>query len=793
SAKDVNNLKLNVHLTDAEKNPVFNIELTSEEILAGEQDKLNVKADITDPKKWSAEIPNLYTLTMELKDATGIILQALATKIGFREVELRNGQALVTGKAVYFKGTNRHEVDPEHGRVVSQETMIKDILLMKQFNINAVRTSHYPNHPDWYALCDEYGIYLIDEANVESHELWANKNILLCHERDWEAAFVDRGVSVVERDKNHPSIIFWSLGNETGMGQNFVSMAGAMRRIDNTRLIHYESRTPAYVAGLPHFDVISNMYARTDEMKWLAAADPNRPVILAEYAHAMGNSVGNLKEYWDVIEAHPTMQGAFVWDWVDQVLYKTTEDGARYPAYGGDFGDTPNDGNFCINGLINADRTIQPEMHEIKKVYQYVKFKANDLETGIIKIKNDYEFLNLNFAELIWQVRENGIVIQEDLISDLDLEPKAKKKLALGYSLPKAKPGAEYTLDVSVRLKEATSWAKAGYEIAWEQFVLPLKTEKQLIDPETLPELELSETGDEIRIKGSNFRTVWNRKSGRIQSYQFESNELISEGLKPNLWRAPTDNDEGGDMRSFATQWLRSGVDKLDLAGNLKVERIADNIIRIVSADGIGDEKRKLQWMAKVTIYGNGEIHVKSIYEVEKGFPTLPKIGMSMHVPIGMDQLNWYGRGPHESYWDRKTGARIGRYSGSVTDQYVEYVRPQENGNKADVRWMTLTDKKGIGWLVAGSPVLNISAHHYTLKNLTVAKHTYEVVDGPDITLNLDYQQAGLGGDDSWSPATHKEYQLKPQTYKYEFIMKPVNLKKQKVDELIQSRLDLVE
>ncbi|HDQ46190.1 MAG TPA: DUF4981 domain-containing protein [bacterium] len=788
SDRTASDIRVHLKLWDADGRPVLERPLRGGTIRPGSETTWTMTAGIPNPRKWSAEIPDLYTLSLELADGKRTV-QAVAVRIGFRKIELRNGQVLVNGAPVLFKGVNRHEIDPEHGRTVSRETMLKDILLMKRYNINAVRTSHYPNHPDWYALCDAYGIYVMDEANIESHELWADRNILLCNDPAWREAFVSRGVAMVERDKNHPSIIFWSLGNETGMGSNFVEMAAAMRRIDETRPIHYESRNPAYSFTLPSFDVISNMYARLPDMITLAEADPNRPVILCEYAHAMGNSVGNLKAYWDLIESHSRMQGAFVWDWVDQALYRETEEGISYPAYGGDFGDTPNDGNFCINGLINADRTVQPEMEEIRKVYQFIRFDAVDLTSGLIRIRNRYDFLDLNGMKLVWTLLEDGIPLEQGAMTDLDIAPQTDQKIRIPFRTPDPAPGSEYVLDLSLRLRADAAWAEAGHEIAWEQFILPVKAEKQTVKPESLPPLELSEDSSGFLISGMDFTLKWDRSSGTMTTFRFEGRELITWGLRPNLWRAPTDNDEGGGNRAFAFLWREAGLDSLRMEDiRTRVRPLSRSMIRIqVSARITGKSGRSFPWHAEYTVLGDGEIRVVSTYEIGKDFPVLPKIGMTMGVPEEMDRLVWYGRGPHESYRDRKTGARIGRHGGTVREQYTEYVRPQENGNKTDVRWMTLTDDRGIGWFVAGMPLLNIGAHHYTLETLTAARHTKDVTDGPDITLNLDLEQAGLGGDDSWSPATHVEYQLEPQTYIHSFRMRPVNLIKTGVERLFRT------
>ena len=452
SQKEANDYVIDIHLSGHELDVKETVKVPA--VSKNDQTAVTFTKNIDDPQKWSAEIPNLYTITFALRDADGDTREAITQKIGFREIEIVDGQLLVNGHIPYFKGVNRHEIQPDAGRVVSEETMIKDIVLMKQHNINSVRTSHYPNQTRWYELCDEYGIYVIDEANIESHELWADRRIYLDEKPEWQEAFVTRGTAMVERDKNHASIIMWSMGNETGYGTAFDVMYKEMKALDPTRPIHYESRTPAYSPDLSKYDIISTMYPTLEHIVELTEKDPTRPVIICEYAHGMGNSTGNLKKYWDLFESHPRMQGAFIWDYVDQGLTKKTDDGREFFAYGGDYGDTPNDLNFCINGVINPDRTPQPAMQEIKKVFQFVDIKAVDLYAGLIAIENTYDFQNLDFLQAEWRLETPFKVVESGVIEPLDIPAGEGRIFVIGPFKEPLESNDDFYLNVSLRLKK---------------------------------------------------------------------------------------------------------------------------------------------------------------------------------------------------------------------------------------------------------------------------------------------------------------------------------------------------
>ena len=785
-----------VVLLDAQQDTVLKDQIAVEKpVPAGQEMVIEASYDVPNPALWSAEQPYLYQLTLSLEDANGSTTEVISSRVGFREVIIENGQFLVNGVPIYFKGVNRHELDPEKGRVISEASMRQDIELMKQHNINAVRTSHYPNDPRWYALTDEYGLYVIDEANVESHQLW-NEGRSPVLDTAWQAAFVARGVAMAERDKNHPSIVMWSLGNETGDGPNTQAMADTLRRLDPTRPIHYESSEKENYGKVPSgYDVIANMYARTDQMIAFHAQDTTRPIILCEYAHAMGNSLGNLQDYWDVIEAYPRMQGGFIWDWVDQGLKKTTDEGTAYWAYGGDFGDFPNDGDFCINGLVFPDRTPQPEILEAKKVFQYVKVEPVSLPNRRFRITNAYHFSNLGALTVDWEVLRDGEVWQSGTLGSLALAPGESQVVRIPVKAMIRQNDAEYLLTLSFVLNEATPWAEAGHEVAWEQFSLskraPLAAQ---VDLDAMPSLGFQQADGKIQITGSNFTAVFDERVGGLTSLMFEQQELMTVPLLPNVWRAPTDNDEGGGEQSFAYRWRGAGLDQATFVPeSVTARQLNERAVRVsVKGSMQGEETADdlLMYEGVYTVYGSGDIVLESRFQVAQDAPPLPKVGLQLKVPGGMDQLAWYGRGPHETYADRLTGAKIARYEGSVAEQYTPYVLPQENGNKTQVRWVTLTNADGVGLFASGWPtnLLNVSAHQYDLKEFDQATHTYQVKPTDRVTLNLDYAQMGLGGDDSWTPATHKEYLLDSTSYSYRVRLRPVDLRQSSPADLYKQR-----
>lgn len=814
-------------LQDSEGNEVARQSLLTKSIKTGKEIELELNWLLDQPKLWSAEIPHLYLLVLTLENNKGEIQEIVSQKVGIREVEIKNGQLLVNGQAIYFKGVNRHEFDPEKGRVVSRESMIQDIKLLKQHNFNAVRTSHYPNTPLWYQLCDAYGLYLIDEANVESHRLW-NENRSPTKFSSWQNAFVDRGTSMVLRDRNHPSIIMWSLGNETGYGPNHEAMAKAMKKLDTSRPLHYEGRELATILKAndkkyndslfvewntrpSDFDVIANMYASIEQIQEFHEQDTTRPIILCEYSHAMGNSLGNFDQYWETFENNPRMQGGFVWDWVDQGLAKTNDKGEQYWAYGGDFGDKPNDGNFCLNGLVFPDRKVKPALLEAKKVQQFVKVRLEDPNRGSILIQNAYDFQNLNFLELEWELLRDGKKVLFGKIDKLDIPAGESKK----YIIPLAVPvisNSQYLLNLYFRLKEEESWAPKGYELAGEQFQIPVKqnrkqpfqTYKTIAD--SLPSLELQGFSDRDVILGKHFSATFSAATGQLTSFRFREQELLKSAIAPSIWRAATDNDKGGGPDSFFSRWQAYGLNQGEIRyksysldtlvfHSPKVDSIPIvHVIRVNSEGEILTKKAPLPFKMVYTIYNTGDLLVYFNLKKPEDCPPLPRVGIKTQLSNEFEDLYWYGRGPQESYWDRKQGAPLGMYQGKVSEQFTPYIKPQEYGNKSDVRWATLSKLGGLGLMIAGNN-LNFSIHEYSLENIQEAAHIFDLQKTNTQYLYIDYQQMGLGGDDSWNPRTHPEFLLDKQSYSYIFHLRGIDMARENPEDFLKYEIpfDLID
>lgn len=741
---------------------------------ASEEAVAHFETVVEKPKKWTAETPNLYSLVISLLDPSGETVEVVSCKVGFRRIEIKDGQLLVNGVPIYIKGVNRHEHDPVTGRVITVESMIEDIMLMKQFNINAVRTSHYPNRKEWYELCDKYGLYLIDEANIESHGMGYHPDTTLGNNPGWGKAHLDRTTRMVERDKNHPSVIIWSLGNEAGDGVNFQETYQWIKKRDPSRPVQYEQ------ARLKsHTDIYSPMYRTIDQIIEYAKSDEHRPLILCEYAHAMGNSVGNLQDYWDVIEAHRSLQGGFIWDWVDQTFLREAEDGTKFWAYGGDMGfaGVTNDSNFCANGLVQADRSLHPHIWEVKKVYQSIKVKPVDLYRVRVKIINKYDFTNLDSFFFTWEIMENEEQIARGELPRLDVTPHESIVVDLPVPQIHPGPGVEYFLTVKASTRAKTPLVPKGHVVAWDQMKLPLyKAVAKVAVPE-LPNIELVDRGKTIHISGAEFVLIFDKNSGMIKSFKYREKELIRTGPAPNFWRPVTDNDLGGGMASHCAVWRYAG--KNQKVGKVTAQKVDAQtaVVDVYSTIPVGESK----YHTTYTVYGGGDIVVESHFiPGEKDHPELPRFGMTMTLPGEFKNIQWYGRGPHESYWDRKTGAAIGVYSGTVWEQYHPYVRPQENGNKTDVRWIALTNHEGTGLLAVGMPLLSTSAHQFFQEDLErkeegSPRHGSEIRPKDVVTLNLDYKQMGVGGDTSWGWRAwpHPEYRLFSKAYSYRFRLRP--------------------
>ncbi len=765
-----------IELFEQNSQPVFEHPLRKE-IEFDESGKTEVKFSqfVENPMKWSAETPYLYSLVLSLLDDSGRTIETLGCKTGFRKVEIKEGQLLVNGFPIMIKGVNRHEHEPETGRVVSEEYMMRDIRLMKQFNINAVRTSHYPNVPRWYELCDQYGFYVIDEANIESHGMGYHPDRTLGNNPAWQKAHLERTVRMVERDKNHPSIIIWSLGNEAGDGVNFESTYAWIKKRDPSRPVQHEQ------AGIrSHTDIVCPMYRQIHHLEeFLRRGLENRPLILCEYAHAMGNSVGNLQDYWDYFEKHRELQGGFIWDWVDQGVLDHNEEGEEFWAYGGDFGPpgTPSEKNFCINGLVFPDRKLHPHIWEVKKVYQYIKVSPVDLKAGQVEILNTYDFTNLDIFEATWTVMEGGEEIAREKLPKMDIPPNQSQVVTLPLPKIQPEPGAEYFLELSFTLSEPTPLMAAGHEVAWEQFRLPVFKPAPQMEIKKFPQLSLREKDKLIEIKGMNFSITFDKRTGALSSLVFENTELLKSGPTPNFWRAPTDNDFGWDMPRRLKIWKDAGSERI--VESIIGKRLSTREVQVdvVSSLPAGESK----YSTTYRIFGSGDIIIKNRFiPGSTELPEMPRFGMKMTLPVEFDHISWFGRGPHENYSDRKTGSPIGVYSGEVMDLYHPYIRPQENGNRTDVRWIALSNEKGIGLLAVGMPLLSFSAHHFREEDFDPGlekqqRHAFHVNKRDLVSLKLDYRQMGVGGDTSWGERArpHPEHRLPAKEYSYSFRLRP--------------------
>ncbi len=730
------------------------------DVAAGEEAGLDLLGLVANPDKWSDESPNLYTLLLILKDETGHVLQVERCRIGFRQVEIVGGQLCVNGQAIRIKGVNRHEHDPETGHTVSEASMLDDIRLMKQFNINAVRTAHYPNASRWYELCDIHGLYIFDEANIESHGVWDRP----ARDPLWQQAFMERVTRMVERDKNHPCIIAWSLGNEAGHGPNFEAVADWVHTHDPTRPVHYN---PA--EDLPWVDIISPMYPHVDELVSLAE-DPAeaRPIVACEYAHAMGNGPGGLGDYWNAIERYPRLQGGFVWDWMDQGLRKVTECGVEWFAYGGDFGEEPHDGSFCLNGLIGPDRGLHPGLWELKKAHEPVVVEPMDLSAGKVKIINRYAFTNLSVFCIAWMLEADGQVLQSGELERLDVAPGTSEIVTIPYYGPEPMPGVEHWLSLSFKTVQDSALIPKGHEVAWARLPLPAAA-PPVVFQETMPLLALEDTNAGMVLTGHDFSLVFNRESGLIAGWESQGRPVIRRGPEANLWRAPTDND----AERMASLWQAAGLDRVrEQVQAISTERISDGIVRVQVE--MADLEVGITSCYVYLVYGSGDVVLEHRVGLLRALPPLPRVGIRFLLPRVYNRITWYGSGPHETYADRMLGARVGVYRSIVDGHDLPYVVPQEYGNKTEVRWAALTDKDGVGLLVAGMPRLNVSAHPYTALDLARARHVHELKPREHLTLNLDLAQSGLGSE-SCGPGVLPQYRLQARNYRYSLRLRPLS------------------
>lgn len=795
----INDYKVIADLDDEYKNGIFKVEaflrttkevnVTFELVDAGEntvftktvvtkEGKACIDEVIADVNHWTAETPYLYKLFMTVED-DGQIVEVIPQNVGFRNIRLNGETFLVNGVAIKFKGVNRHDYSPQNGRVVSREEIEKDIILMKQFNINAIRTSHYPNSYYLYDLCDEYGMYLIAETDLECHgfELTGDYK-WITDDPSWELAYVSRMTRMIERDKNHPAIIFWSLGNESAFGCNFRKMTDVAHEMDPTRLVHYEGDFDVESA-----DVYSTMYTWIENPKkpYLMKdiiEKSKKPHVHCEYCHAMGNGPGNLKDYQDLVYAHDKLQGGFVWEWFDHGIESFTESGEKYYRYGGDFGDDPSNKDFCIDGLIMPDRTPSPGLYEYKKVIEPITTTAVDIQKGIINLLSRYDFANLDRFNLVYKVMEDDVILQTGFMAVPSIEARANKDITLPYDLSaiKVKPGAHYYVNISYQLREDTNYASSGHELATAQFELPLYKEGIVVRPEGILNVEKEHTT--LHVKGANFSLDFNLVNGNLMNIVRDGMQVLSKGPRLTLWRAPISND-------------MEIIDKLKKVYFLHLEHevvmnidyhMEGNILK-VEVDTINSTTNSA-WHFKTkyvyTVCPSGDI----LIDVE-GTPSgrvdlapdmLPRIGVSMHLDKSMEHVRYFGMGPGENYADSKEAAQMGLYANTVDGLFTNYVIPQENGNHMGCKWVSMTNDRGMGLLASTEGDFNFSASWYEDKDLDDAKHTCDLVKRDYIVFNVDYKQNALGTNSCGQWQLDK-YRAKFEDFKLSFRLTPFNNK----------------
>ena len=755
--------KVNLTLKDAFGKEVVNTQAT----------KGNAIIEVENPHKWTAETPYLYTLYASLEGSNEVI----PVKVGFRKVEMKNAQLLVNGQPVLIKGVNRHELDPDGGYVISKERMIQDIQVMKQFNLNAVRTCHYPDNNFWYELCDQYGIYVVAEANIESHGMGYGEETLAKRE-DYALAHMERNQRNVQRSFNHPSVIIWSLGNEAGYGPNFEAAYDWIKAEDPSRLVQYEQ---AGKSGKT--DVYCPMYLGYNRCEEYSKDEQyQKPLIQCEYAHAMGNSEGGFKEYWDIIRKYPKYQGGFIWDFVDQSVRWTGKNGKMIYAYGGDFNRfDASDQNFCDNGLISPDRVPNPHMYEVGYFYQNIWTSPVDIKKGEISIFNEYFFRDLSAYYLEWQLLKDGKVMRSGRVENLDVDPQqtAQIKLPIGNTCQ----CAEWLLNVAYKLKNTEGLLPAGHAVAKQQLVVnPYKQPSMELKNQAKSNLDIVEptlVENDMRyliVDGEHFRIEFDKMNGYLSKYQVNGLDLMKEGsyLKPNFWRAPTDNDFGARLNWKYAVWKNPTIKLTSLQ-----QRIV-NQQAIIEADyELPEVSAKLSLTYTINNEGAIKVTQKMTTDKDAKVANMFRFGMQMQMPRSFDKVEYYGRGPVENYIDRKANVNLGIYRQSVAEQFYTYIRPQETGTKSDLRWWKTLNMAGRGIQVVASKPFSASALHYTIESLDEGLykkqgHSQEVEEADMTNFCFDLIQAGLGCEDSWGRIARPEYQVPYGDYEFTFILMPM-------------------
>lgn len=765
---------IGLELTDAIGKILFNKTIRgTHDVLGNYKTKIQFAEKIADVHTWSAEAPYLYTLYMTLCNRNGDTLEVVPVRVGFRSIEIKDNNFLVNGKRVFIKGVNRHEHDARQGHTLTKEDMLKDMEMMKKLNVNAVRNSHYPPDPYWMELCDEYGLYVVDEANIESHGRGYDLEYTLGNDKKWLVPHMARITRMYERDKNHPSVVTWSLGNEAGNGVNFYSGYDWLKKHDSLRPVQYERAEYDY-----NTDMIVPQYPDPDWLVKYAESNPSRLMIMSEYAHIMGNSLGNFKEYWDAIEHHPNLQGGFIWEWIDQSI-DTVKNGKRIMAYGGDFplsGPVPenfSDNNFCVKGVVTAYRKMTPMAVEARKVYQNIETKL--ISNNEVEIINKFFFKTLDNIQMNWQLIEDGKVVEGGSVNLLNIPPQQRLSVnvPLKYSMKKNR---EYFLNVGYVLKSEEPFLEKGYQIAYDQFRLNIADFPPFI-PDHKKYVSVKRTAYGYLVSGRNFEIQFDSASGVMTSYTLKGKRIILRGPQPFYWRAPTDNDIGAGFNKSLRMW-RNAYDQGKLI-HANAEQGSEGTVLVtfkkslVNGDGESEQV--------FTVYGDGSVYITNKFHAVKGnYPLMMRIGNDLQVSHDLTQIKYYGRGPWENYWDRNSGSLIGIYNQTLDEQYFPYARPQESGNKSEVRWFSITDINGNGlkFLFAGDTFLNCSALPYSLDDLDPApeKHQYhsgELVKRDTVFMHVDLQQLGVQGIDSWGAWPLKQYRIPFADHQYSYWIIP--------------------
>ncbi len=736
--------------------------------LSGEETEgLSLGLKIDKPELWSAEKPNLYTLVLTLK--TGDVTEYVSIRAGFRDFVIKNGLMEINGVPVMLKGVNRHDFTAVSGRATTYEEMVKSITLMKQYNINAVRTSHYPNNELWYDLCDEYGLYVIDELNLETHGTWSygqkeEGETIPGSKPEWTGAVVDRANSMVMRDKNHPSVCIWSLGNESFCGENFIRMRDHIKSIDDTnRPIHYEG--VCHNRKFNHAtEIESQMYTRPWDIVGSINRNNEKPFILCEYSHAMGNSCGGLKDYWELFYKYPSLQGGFIWDWIDQAILTETPDGRPYLAYGGDFGEEPNDGTFSGNGLIFADHEISPKLIETKACYQNIVFSDADVINGRVRIENRFLFTDLSEFDFRWKLELNGEFIKDGSF-EVKLAPLTEGVFSIGSAMPESGRG-EYVLTLSAHTKESCAWADAGHEIAFGQLAVPAEN--------TTPARSFAAGAVEMNgntVSGDGFSISFDGETGCITSYIIGNTELLKAPVKMNFWRALTDNDKGSRLTERSACWREAGENASPVSR--EVSRMSDGL-KIKCVYTLPTDKESRAELC-YEIFSDGEIKVTMTLNPGRMMGEIPEIGMMFIADKALTDMTFYGNGPHETYIDRDASAKLGIYRQKVADQMTHYLVPQESGNKTAVRWAEFTRENGSGVRFEALGRMEVSASPWTPCEIEAADHAYKLPESDKCVIHINGWQQGVAGDDSWHSRPHIQYQLLTnREYSYSFVISPI-------------------